>query len=46
MQAFREQKFVDEIARLETLSREDLVDYWVKAYGTPPFKGARHTTLM
>jgi len=46
MPASREQKLVDEIAKLETLSRAELVDYWVKAYGTPPFKGARHTTLV
>jgi len=46
MQASRELKLIDEIAQLETLSREDLVAYWVKAYGVPPFKGARHTTLV
>jgi len=46
MQTPREQNLADEIARLETLSRGDLVDYWVKAYGAPPFKGARHTTLV
>jgi len=46
MQASRKQKLVDEIARFETLSRAELVERWVKAYGAPPFKGARNTTLL
>ena len=37
---------VDGLARLDTLSRAELVDRWVKAYGHPPFKGARRSTLI
>ena len=36
----------DKIQQLETLEREELVGKWIKAYGTPPFKGARHKTLI
>ena len=31
---------------LETLNRAELVDRWLEAYGTPPFKGARRSTLI
>jgi len=33
------------IARLEALGREELVCRWNKAFGHPPFKGARRSTL-
>ena len=36
----------DNIHTLESLERPELVARWVKAYGTPPFKGARHGTLV
>jgi hypothetical protein len=41
-----EQKLENRVVRLETLSRAELVDRWVKAYGNPPFKGARQSTLV
>lgn len=41
-----EQALVDALARLETLSRAELVSRWNKAYGNPPFKGARRSTLV
>ena len=36
----------DNIHTLESLERPELVARWVKAYGAPPFKGARHGTLV
>ncbi|MBL4871420.1 MAG: DUF2924 domain-containing protein, partial [Robiginitomaculum sp.] len=36
----------DQIAELDTLDRTELVDKWIKAYGAPPFKGARRQTLV
>jgi hypothetical protein len=41
-----DQSISDSIARLETLSRAELVCRWIEVYGTPPFKGARKTTLV
>lgn len=34
------------VADLETLDREALLALWLKAYGRPPFKGARQATLI
>jgi len=39
-------RIADEIARLETLDRAELVEAWMAAYGTPPFKGARRPSLL
>lgn len=36
----------EKIQQLETLEREELVGKWIKAYGAPPFKGARQKTLI
>ena len=36
----------DNIHTLESLERPELVARWVKAYGAPPFKGARRGTLV
>ena len=36
----------DKIQKLETLERPELVARWIKAYGVPPFIGARHRTLV
>jgi len=36
----------EKVQALETAERADLVPKWVKAYGAPPFKGARHGTLV
>ena len=36
----------DNIAKLKSLERIELVEAWVKAYGRPPFKGARKATLV
>jgi hypothetical protein len=41
-----DQSISDAIARLETLNRAELASRWIEAYGTPPFKGARKTTLV
>ena len=41
-----DQSISDTIARLETLSRAELSTQWIEAFGTPPFKGARKTTLV
>lgn len=35
-----------EVARLETLDRTALIEAWLKAYKTSPFKGARNSTLI
>ena len=35
----------DKIEHLDTLERYDLVEAWIKAFGAPPFKGARRSTL-
>ena len=35
-----------QIAKLDALSRDELVDYWIKLYGTDPFKGIRRQTLI
>ncbi|MBZ0216106.1 MAG: DUF2924 domain-containing protein [Fimbriimonadaceae bacterium] len=40
------QALVDALAGLETLSRAELASRWIKAYGNPPFKGARRSTLV
>ena len=37
---------IGKLAGLETLNRAELVDRWLEAYGTPPFKGARRSTLI
>ena len=36
----------DHIAYLHTLERSDLVEAWINAYGVPPFKGSRNSTLI
>ena len=36
----------DKIQQLDFLEREELIGKWIKAYGAPPFKGARHKTLI
>ena len=36
----------ENIRKLETLERPELVSKWIKAYGAPPFKGARRGTLI
>ena len=36
----------EQVQTLETLERPELVAKWIKAYGAPPFKGARHGTLV
>jgi len=36
----------EKVQALETLERADLVAKWVKAFGAPPFKGARQGTLV
>ena len=36
----------EKVQALETLERPELVAKWIKAYGAPPFKGARHGTLV
>ncbi len=36
----------DQIAKLDGLSRDELLDYWIKLYGTDPFKGIRRQTLI
>jgi len=36
----------DEIDRLVTLDRSELISIWVKVYGGPPFKGIRQATLI
>ena len=35
-----------DITALEDLNRPQLVDAWVEAFGSPPFKGARRGTLV
>ena len=40
------QSIQEKVQALETLERPELVAKWVKAYGAPPFKGARHGTLV
>ena len=37
---------IGKLAGLETLNRAELVDRWLEAYGNPPFKGARRSTLI
>ena len=37
---------MNKLADLETLSRPELIDWWIEAYGNPPFKGARRSTLI
>ncbi len=44
--ALSEQILADMIVRLESLSRAELVNRWIKAYGNHPFKGARRSTLL
>lgn len=36
----------DELAALDARNREDLLARWSVAYGAPPFKGARNSTLI
>lgn len=36
----------DDIAKLKSLERTELMQAWVKAYGRPPFKGARKISLV
>ena len=36
----------EQVQTLETLERPELVAKWIKAYGAPPFKGARRGTLV
>ena len=40
-----DQEVRNKIAHLHTLERHDLVEAWTKAYGAPPFKGVRRSTL-
>lgn len=42
----KEDSIKAEIVRMKTLERSDLVEAWIKAYGAPPFKGARNGTLI
>lgn len=35
-----------QITQLQSLERSELTDAWIKANGTPPFKGARNGTLI
>lgn len=43
----RSKKIIYEaVAELGHLSRKDLVTKWESAYGAPPFKGARNSTLV
>jgi hypothetical protein len=44
--AHLDQKLAKDIAALDDLSREALLKKWNAAYGAPPFKGARNTTLI
>ena len=37
---------MDKLANLGTLGRAELGDRWIEAYGNPPFKGARRSTLI
>jgi len=46
MMGTSEQRLSAELARLETLDRAALIEAWLKAYKTPPFKGARNSTLV
>ena len=36
----------EHITELEALPREQLLAQWISAYGAPPFKGARNSTLI
>ena len=36
----------DDIATLKSLKRTELVEAWIKAFGHPPFKGARKACLV
>lgn len=40
-----DQEIRENIAHLHSFERHDLVEAWTKAYGAPPFKGARRSTL-
>lgn len=40
------QRVLEEIDQLAKLERLELISIWVKAYGGPPFKGIRQTTLI
>lgn len=37
---------MNKLAYLEILSRPELIDWWIEAYGNSPFKGARRSTLI
>jgi len=36
----------EDIHRLKSLERSELISVWIKAYGKPPFKGIRQPTLI
>lgn len=38
-------RLLGEIDGLGNLERAELLNLWIKAFGAPPFKGARNTTL-
>ena len=42
----QDQSARQEIQRLKTLERSELISAWIRAYGAPPFKGIRQTTLI
>jgi len=42
----QDQSAREEIQRLKTLERSELISAWIRAYGAPPFKGIRQTTLI
>jgi len=44
--SLQDQRAREEVDRLETLERSELLSIWVKAYGGPPFKGIRLATLI
>lgn len=39
-------QLTEQLDRMQTLEREDLISLWHKAYSSPPFKGARRGTLL
>ena len=44
--SLQDQNVHADIQRLKSLERSELIAAWIRAYGAPPFKGIRQTTLI